>query len=609
MPPVTRQKSGKVPRRKPVVADSEENSDSDGDSSHSYDDQEERSPTPTTKRRKTGKAGASSSPSKPAPKSKGPGRNLQGKLKVIFSMPLDIILEIFSHLLPMDLLSLARTSKDLRNLLMSRKMASMWKSARLLGPGPAVPDPPQRRVGASLVSAALGRFNLYSVSASTRIHYTSFTWLSKECGAKNKSYGIDFVLRRRVCSKCVKEKWIQLWTSHLASWYNGFRSQAGYYWRPDLYAISARLAALRSKPKELAVYRAARVQFVKSAQEVSWLIRPRKHATSNSSIETRSSYEDWEASVIRFQQEEAAERAEKRYREVRKRLLANGFKDVDIEIAYRDGTLSVRDAELTDLGWNRTRSKVEGLVKEARVERIERGHRTIVTRRTRKAEGLHHAALQKCLPVQWFYMPSADALRDLPCFKVLIEHAQTWDEDADLDLWTEEDVDLTVAMWDSAAAKLPQDVVEWMHSKRATYTALLPDNYNHHSVDMDAVLLSDPDIDAFRSERMSTYAGALELAVAVFSYDERTPLVGRDFCHSWKMTHRQARFSIHGHHAAVAVVDALGLPPQSTTATELDRLDRRFLCMCCARAENNVLGRLSVYSWKDCLYDTTSNTT
>ncbi|KAI0768946.1 hypothetical protein BC629DRAFT_808024 [Irpex lacteus] len=53
----------------------------------------------------------------------------------MLDMPLDVVLEICSHLLPRDLLHLARTSKALRAFFMSRSSQSMWKSACANVPG------------------------------------------------------------------------------------------------------------------------------------------------------------------------------------------------------------------------------------------------------------------------------------------------------------------------------------------------------------------------------------------------------------------------------------------------------------------------------------------
>ena len=47
-------------------------------------------------------------------------------------MPLDILLEIFSLLEPIDLLYLSRVSKDLHDLLTLNDSNFLWKSVRLL---------------------------------------------------------------------------------------------------------------------------------------------------------------------------------------------------------------------------------------------------------------------------------------------------------------------------------------------------------------------------------------------------------------------------------------------------------------------------------------------
>ncbi|KAF9260775.1 hypothetical protein L218DRAFT_962097 [Marasmius fiardii PR-910] len=51
------------------------------------------------------------------------------KLHMLPSLPLDLLFEIFGHLLPSDLLQLARTNKDLRNLLLRRSATTTWKTS------------------------------------------------------------------------------------------------------------------------------------------------------------------------------------------------------------------------------------------------------------------------------------------------------------------------------------------------------------------------------------------------------------------------------------------------------------------------------------------------
>ncbi|KAI0074234.1 hypothetical protein K474DRAFT_1626258 [Panus rudis PR-1116 ss-1] len=68
-------------------------------------------------------------------------RRRRGGLEELPKMPLDIIFEVFSHLCPLDLLNLARTTKAFRQLLMSKQSAVHWRTARANVPGlPDIPD-------------------------------------------------------------------------------------------------------------------------------------------------------------------------------------------------------------------------------------------------------------------------------------------------------------------------------------------------------------------------------------------------------------------------------------------------------------------------------------
>ncbi|KAH8099253.1 hypothetical protein BXZ70DRAFT_1009070 [Cristinia sonorae] len=62
-----------------------------------------------------------------------PRRNLRGRrgvLQELPNMPLDILFEVFSHMHPLDLLNLCRTSKSFRQLLMDKTSVIFWKAAR-----------------------------------------------------------------------------------------------------------------------------------------------------------------------------------------------------------------------------------------------------------------------------------------------------------------------------------------------------------------------------------------------------------------------------------------------------------------------------------------------
>ncbi|KAH9920183.1 hypothetical protein B0H21DRAFT_767734 [Amylocystis lapponica] len=90
--------------------------------------------SPRTKRRLTTSGGDAPPDTGAASAEQQPSRRtLRGKrggLANMPDMPMDILLEIFSYLHPRDLLNLARTSKDFRKYLMSREFAFLWKVVR-----------------------------------------------------------------------------------------------------------------------------------------------------------------------------------------------------------------------------------------------------------------------------------------------------------------------------------------------------------------------------------------------------------------------------------------------------------------------------------------------
>ncbi|TBU33703.1 hypothetical protein BD311DRAFT_390362 [Dichomitus squalens] len=67
-------------------------------------------------------------------------RGRRGGLKDMPAMPLDILFEIFGFMHPRDLLNLARTTRNFRTLLMSKRSTSFWKEARKQIEG--LPKPP-----------------------------------------------------------------------------------------------------------------------------------------------------------------------------------------------------------------------------------------------------------------------------------------------------------------------------------------------------------------------------------------------------------------------------------------------------------------------------------
>ncbi|KAL0952056.1 hypothetical protein HGRIS_008694 [Hohenbuehelia grisea] len=110
------------------------------------------------------------------------GTRRRAKLSCLPELPWDALLEIFGHLAPLDVLHLARTSKALRRVLMSKSSTSVWLCSFA-----AVPDVPPCPPDMTLPSYANLLFD-------THCHV---------CLQRNIR-NVDYFLRVRLCKKCTK---------------------------------------------------------------------------------------------------------------------------------------------------------------------------------------------------------------------------------------------------------------------------------------------------------------------------------------------------------------------------------------------------------------------
>ncbi|KAF8171119.1 hypothetical protein BJ912DRAFT_129806 [Pholiota molesta] len=112
----------------------------------------------------------------------------RAKLGLLPSVPLDVLFEIFSHLAPLDLLRLARTTKELRKLLLHRSSTFVWKAALSTVEGlPACPEDMSLPCWTNLV----------------------FDHHCQNCLTNNVKK-CDFALRVRYCKKCANDNLHQI---------------------------------------------------------------------------------------------------------------------------------------------------------------------------------------------------------------------------------------------------------------------------------------------------------------------------------------------------------------------------------------------------------------
>jgi hypothetical protein len=198
-----------------------------------------------------------------------------------------------------------------------------------------------------------------------------------------------------------------------------------------------------------------------------------------------------------------------------------------------------------------------------------------------KAEQCYSDILRQVLPVQRLYLPSLSQACELSCFREFLNPDRV----------------VQPHEWVHAAGQLLESLSEWMSSHRDKYTSLLP---FYSNADQDKVMgvkfLSDPSIEVWRGVEMDSFAGRLELATSVFRHlDTKTIHIGRDACHAWKMK-GELEFLERGAQAVHALLQELHLGPETTTASTLDQLDRRFICASCPPDLQR-----SPRSWRSCV--------
>ncbi|EIW87300.1 hypothetical protein CONPUDRAFT_161870 [Coniophora puteana RWD-64-598 SS2] len=110
-------------------------------------------------------------------------RKSKGRLKMLPSMPLDILFEIFGRLTPPDLLHLSRTTKPLRCILMHRSAVFVWKDA--LANVPDLPAAPEGMSQPKFASLMYDAFCHGCLVPGVRTAY--------------------FTLHIRLCNKCLKK--------------------------------------------------------------------------------------------------------------------------------------------------------------------------------------------------------------------------------------------------------------------------------------------------------------------------------------------------------------------------------------------------------------------
>ncbi|RDX52712.1 hypothetical protein OH76DRAFT_1480331 [Lentinus brumalis] len=245
------------------------------------------------------------------------GRNV-GKLMQVLNVPVEVFLEIASHLQPLDLLHLARASLELRETLMSRKMRSVWIAARknLDPPMPDCPEGMSEPAYASLVFEAqciacgAGRAS-WKYSYAARVRFCGACWkanvrsgskLAKEAGIKD-DMSVLFNLLPAAHD-------YRVW-----GWQEGKLNQSGRnkFYEPEFLSVVERYKKIQSEGETKALQ-----EFV-----------AQRNAETRARLDFDSTLRDWQTAHSAAKDAQDGEVATERAAAIKQRLGELGYKSED----------------------------------------------------------------------------------------------------------------------------------------------------------------------------------------------------------------------------------------------------------------------------------------
>jgi hypothetical protein len=224
-----------------------------------------------------------------------------GRLAGLMEMPMDILFEIFGRLMPLDVLRLARTTKQFRQLLVHRSSVSIWIAARKNVPD--LPDCPPY----------MSEPQFANLVFDTHCH---------ECLSPNIR-SVDWRIGRRICSKCAKECMVEDYSLFVGdSVYKAVPSKYGKRGRPsyyskDLHEFQSKRASF-TDPEE-------RDKFVKERQAL--VFQMEKHGAL---------LEVWAATQAKDRSEQLDDLRRERKESIIERLTELGWGTEIEQIPYRD---------------------------------------------------------------------------------------------------------------------------------------------------------------------------------------------------------------------------------------------------------------------------------
>ncbi|KAF8211884.1 hypothetical protein K438DRAFT_1928179 [Mycena galopus ATCC 62051] len=484
----------------------------------------------------------------------------RGQLKMLPEMPLDVLFEIFSRLDPPDVLNLARTTKALRNILMSRSArSSIWKSAFLNDPDlPGLPE-------------GLNEPQYANLAFSPHCH---------SCFIAGE-HSILWAFQLRLCQKCMEGRFDASYQVlkkvpgnlvNLTLLRHATARHQFVYSHEEAAEINEQLVKLKkSDPKKFEEFcdeRRKRVEEVQSHASQAEMAAPKRLAR------------------LQRMREEARAR---RKNAICQRLRELGYSDeVDFINDTRPEMLSEHnlvksESVLTDRVWDNMRPQLVELMQTV-TEKMQRRKRKLLLKNRQR--------LLLSILKDFVHERPIDEVNPRAVDVCVMQHIKAMLEDASMDAYTTEE------SFQDLVDDLPRLFEEWRESKTLGLLALLPGRNNDNRDFLFRATTyfrcngcSEP----IAYPRILAHSCLSELQHGHRNRDDDVALLCTNLdSEPWNYDGERVSYYPAAEASAKSVVSACGLDVDMTTAQDMDDVSPWLACLRCS---HKVKGR-AVFRWR-----------
>ncbi|KAJ3554746.1 hypothetical protein NM688_g2947 [Phlebia brevispora] len=381
------------------------------------------------------------------------GRN-DGKLSQLMDMPVDVFLEIASHMKPLDLLQLSRVSQHFRRIFTSKSSRSLWISARKNVSH--LPDPP-------------------AILSETKYAALLFEYRCFACGV-GRSPKVDHALSVRFCGACWKANVVKGKTllkqhrdanptvltliPHEYHMYGGvdpkMNGEWNTYYVPEFEAVLDHYLSLPEDQRE------------------EYIEERRVHAQTMHE-HARAVYQ-WDVRVKEEQMKEDEKARQSRQKSIEEKLLAMGYTEEDFPPSWHPSwsTYVSQPRVLTPRIWKHIEPKLVEAIKQYREEERKRALESRVRQRCKELHDFYGVYVAQ-LPEDFGPLPVYSQLNKLTAINAFLRenNAETPVTQERFDAIVPQEMVRYTADFTMATIKLMQDKLRALQGRVETVKATI----------------------------------------------------------------------------------------------------------------------------------------